>query len=134
VYVDPHTKKSTVEARRGGGAKEAQQWTKGSETGTKKIGRNCKKKNSKNIKTDRKVIQQNTKTKTEMEEAVDEEKGWGASGLGTSSKLLEPGAKGMWGGGMAEATSPPLLLRRSGGWGGGSLAKAKEPYIWPRKT
>jgi hypothetical protein len=32
-----------VEARRGGGATEAQQWTEGSETGVKKIGRNCKK-------------------------------------------------------------------------------------------
>jgi hypothetical protein len=65
---------------------------------------------------------------------VDEEKGWGAPGLGTSSKLLESGAKGMWGEGMAEATFPLLLLRRSGGRGGGGLAKAKEPYIWPRKT
>jgi ribosome recycling factor len=33
-----------VEARRGGGAKEAQQWTEGSETSVKKISRNCKKK------------------------------------------------------------------------------------------
>jgi hypothetical protein len=33
-----------VEARRGGGAKEAQQLTEGSETGSKKIGINCKKK------------------------------------------------------------------------------------------
>jgi hypothetical protein len=32
-----------VEARRGGGAKEAQQWTEGSEIGAEKIGRNCKK-------------------------------------------------------------------------------------------
>jgi hypothetical protein len=37
-----------------------------------------------------------------------------APGLGTSSKLLEPGAKGMWGGGMAEAIPPPLQLRPSG--------------------
>jgi hypothetical protein len=35
------------------------------------------KKNSKNTETDRKVIQQNTKTKTGMEEAGDEEKGRG---------------------------------------------------------
>jgi hypothetical protein len=48
MYFDPRTKKSTVEARRDKGAKEAQQWTEGSETGAKKIGRNCKKKNSKN--------------------------------------------------------------------------------------
>jgi hypothetical protein len=33
-----------VEARRGGGAKEAQQWTEGSETGAEKIGSNYKKK------------------------------------------------------------------------------------------
>jgi hypothetical protein len=32
-----------VEARCDGGAKEAQQWTEGSETGAEKIGRNCKK-------------------------------------------------------------------------------------------
>jgi hypothetical protein len=32
-----------VEARRGGGAKEPQQWTKGNETGAEKIDRNCKK-------------------------------------------------------------------------------------------
>jgi hypothetical protein len=32
-----------VEARHGGGAKEAQQWTEGSETGAKKIDRNYKK-------------------------------------------------------------------------------------------
>jgi hypothetical protein len=42
-----------------------------------------------------------------MEEAGDEEKGWGAPGLGTSSKLLEPYTKGTWGGGM-EAIPPPL--------------------------
>jgi hypothetical protein len=67
-----------VEARRGGGAKKAQQWTGGSETGAEKIGRNCKKKkNSKNIETDRKLIQQDTKTKTRIEEAWDEEKGRG---------------------------------------------------------
>jgi hypothetical protein len=49
-----------------------------------------------------------------MEEAGDEEKGLGAPGLGTSSKVLEPGVKGTWGRGMVEAISPPLLLRRSG--------------------
>jgi hypothetical protein len=38
-----------VEARLGGGAKEAQQWTEGSETGAEKIGRNCKKKLKKHI-------------------------------------------------------------------------------------
>jgi hypothetical protein len=32
-----------VEARRGGDAKEAQQWTEGSETGAEKIGINYKK-------------------------------------------------------------------------------------------
>jgi chitodextrinase len=32
-----------VEARRGRGAKEAQQWTEGNETNAEKIGRNCKK-------------------------------------------------------------------------------------------
>jgi hypothetical protein len=128
LYVDPHTKKSTVEARHGGGAKEAQQLTEGSETSAEKINRNCKKKNSKNTETDRKVIQQNTRTKIGMEEAVDEEKGWGAPSLGTLSKLLEPGVKETWGGGMEEATPPPLLLQRSGGrGGGGGLAEAKEP-------
>jgi hypothetical protein len=53
-----------VEACRSGGAKEAQQWTEGSETGAEKIGRNCKK-TKKNTETDRKVIQQNTKQKLE---------------------------------------------------------------------
>jgi hypothetical protein len=36
-----------VEADRGGGAKEAQQWTEGNETSTEKISRNCKKKKKK---------------------------------------------------------------------------------------
>jgi hypothetical protein len=64
----------------------------------------------------RKVIQQNTKTKTEMEEAgeEEEEKGLGAPGLGTSSKLLEPGVKGTWGVGMASAIPTPLQLLHSG--------------------
>jgi hypothetical protein len=53
-----------VKARRSGGAKKAQQWTEGSETGAEKIGRNCKKL-KKNTETDRKVIQQNTKQKLE---------------------------------------------------------------------
>jgi hypothetical protein len=68
---------------------------------------------AKKLKKHKKLIHQNTKTKTEMEEAGEEEKGQGAPGLGTSSKLLEPGAKGTWGGGMAEAIPPPLQLRRS---------------------
>jgi hypothetical protein len=38
-----------------------------------------------------------------MDEVGEEEKGQGAPGLGTSSKLLEPGAKG-------EAIPPPLQL------------------------
>jgi hypothetical protein len=65
-----------VEARRGGGAKEAQQWTEGSETGAEKIGRNCKKK----LKKHRNRQKSNTakhQTKTGMEEAGDEEKGRG---------------------------------------------------------
>jgi hypothetical protein len=33
----------TLIAHRGGGTKEAQQWTEGSETGVEKIGINCKK-------------------------------------------------------------------------------------------
>jgi hypothetical protein len=45
-----------MEARRSGGAKEAQQWTEGSEIGAEKIGRNYKK-TQKNTETDRKVIQ-----------------------------------------------------------------------------
>jgi hypothetical protein len=49
-----------VEARRGGGAKNAQQWMEGNETGMEKINRNYKK-TQKNTETDRKVIQQNTK-------------------------------------------------------------------------
>jgi hypothetical protein len=32
-----------MEARRGGGAKEVQEWTEGSETSAEKIGRNYKK-------------------------------------------------------------------------------------------
>jgi hypothetical protein len=58
-------KEEHVEACRSGGAKEAQQWTEGSETGAEKIGRNCKKTQKKNTETDRKVIQQNTKQKLE---------------------------------------------------------------------
>jgi hypothetical protein len=61
-----------MEACRGGGVKEAHQWMEGSETGAEKIGRNCKKTHKKK---DRKVIQQNTKTKTGMKEVGDEEKG-----------------------------------------------------------
>jgi hypothetical protein len=44
-----------MEARRGGGAKEAQQWTEGSETSAEKIGINCKN-TQKNTETDIKVI------------------------------------------------------------------------------
>jgi hypothetical protein len=65
-----------VEARRSGGAKEAQQWTEGSETGAEKIGRNCKK----NSKKHRNLQKSNTakyQTKTIMEEAGDEKKGQG---------------------------------------------------------
>jgi hypothetical protein len=42
--------------------KEAQQWTKDSETGAEKIGRNCKK-NSKNTKTGRKKYSKTPKQK-----------------------------------------------------------------------
>jgi hypothetical protein len=45
-----------MEARRGGDAKEAQQWMEDSETNAEKIDKNCKKKKLKNIETDRKVI------------------------------------------------------------------------------
>jgi hypothetical protein len=69
-----------MEARRDGGVKEAQQWTEGSETNAKKISKNW------------------------IEEAGDEEKGREALGLGTSSKLLEPGVKGTWEGGMTAVT------------------------------
>ena len=79
------------------------------------------KKNPKNTETDRKVIEQNTKTNTGMEEAGEEEKGRGALGLGTSSKLLEPSAKGMWG------VPPPLQLWCSGRVEGWRLAIAKKP-------
>jgi hypothetical protein len=56
-----------VEARRGRGAKKAQQWTEGNKTDAKKINRNYKK-NPKNTEIDIKVIQQNTKTNIETEE------------------------------------------------------------------
>jgi hypothetical protein len=60
-----------------------------------------------------------------MEEAGEEEKGRGAPGLGTSSKLLEPGVKGTWGGGMA---SPTIMAF----WeGGGSWLKLKNPKELP---
>jgi hypothetical protein len=64
-----------MEARRSGGAKEAQQWTEGSETGAEKIGRNCKKtqKNTNRQKSNTAKYQ----TKTRMEEAGDEKKGRG---------------------------------------------------------
>jgi hypothetical protein len=70
-------------------------------------------KNSKNTETDKNVIQQNTKTKIGIEEVGEEEKGRGALSLGTSNKLLEPGAKGTCGGGMTEAIPPPLQLRQT---------------------
>jgi hypothetical protein len=83
---------------------------------------------TKNTETDRKVIQQNTKTNTGMEEVREEEKGLGAPSLGTSSKLLEPNAKGTWGGGMAHP--PSLLPCNCGVLGGGwQLAEAKKPYL-----
>jgi hypothetical protein len=120
-----------VEARRGGGAKKAQQWTEGSETGVEKIGRNCKKKTQKTQKQTEKKYIKTPKQNTGMEEAGEEEKGRGAPGLGTSSKLLEPGAKGTWGGGMAEAIPPPLQLwlseRGGGGW---RLAEAKNILLY----
>jgi hypothetical protein len=58
-----------------------------------------------------------------MEEVGEEENGQGAPSLGTSSKLLEPNAKGTWGGGMTEAILPPLHFLRGGWW----LAEAKKP-------
>jgi hypothetical protein len=64
-----------VEARRGGGAKKAQQWTKGSETDAEKIGRNCKKKKHKKQKKKKKKKSNTSKhqNKTGMEEAGEEE-------------------------------------------------------------
>jgi hypothetical protein len=60
-----------------------------------------------------------------MEEAGEEEKGRGAPGLGTSSKLLEPDVKGTWGGWMA---SPTIMAF----WeGGGSWLKLKNPKELP---
>jgi hypothetical protein len=56
-----------------------------------------------------------------MEEAGEEEKGRGAPGLETSSKLLEPGMKGTWGGGMA---SPTIMAFWEGGW---QLVETKKP-------
>jgi hypothetical protein len=61
-----------VEARRGGGAKKLSNGWR-----TAKLGREDWQKNLKNTEIDRKVIQQNTKPKTGMEEAGDEEKGRG---------------------------------------------------------
>jgi hypothetical protein len=40
----------------------------------------------------------------------------GAPGLRTSNKLLEPGAKGTCGGGMAEAIPPPLQATVTAFW------------------
>jgi hypothetical protein len=57
-----------------------------------------------------------------MEEAGKEEKGWGALGLRTSNKLLEPGAKGTCGGGMAEAIPPPLQATVTAFWERGVAA------------
>jgi hypothetical protein len=50
-----------------------------------------------------------------------------APGLGTSSKLLEPGAKGMWGGGMAGRGHPSSPAVTTFWKGGGGLAEAKKP-------
>jgi hypothetical protein len=65
-----------VEAHRSGGAKEAQQWTEGSETRAEKIGRNCKKKLKKRRNKQKSNIAK-YQTKTGMEEAGDEKKGRG---------------------------------------------------------
>jgi hypothetical protein len=82
-----------VEADRGGGAKEAQQWTEGSETGTEKISRNCKKKLKKHRNRQKSNLAKH-QNKNRDRGGRDEEKGRRAPGLGTSSKLIEPGAKG----------------------------------------
>jgi hypothetical protein len=62
-----------MEARRGGGAKEAQEWTEGRETSAKKIGRNYKK-TKKNTGIDRKVNIAKHQNKIGMEKAGDEKK------------------------------------------------------------
>jgi hypothetical protein len=62
-----------MEARRGGGAKEAQEWTEGSETGAEKIGRNCKKKLKKRKNRQKSNIAKH-QNKIGMEKAGDEEK------------------------------------------------------------
>jgi hypothetical protein len=57
-----------------------------------------------------------------MKEAGEEEKGWGVSGLGTSSKLLESNAKEMLGG--CHPSSPAITAFWERGW---RLAEAKKP-------
>jgi hypothetical protein len=66
-----------VEARPSGGAKEAQQWTEGSETGTEKIGINYKKNSKKKHRNRQKSNTAKYQTKTRMEEARDEKNGRG---------------------------------------------------------
>jgi hypothetical protein len=109
VYIDPVQRRAWWKLVAVGGTKKAQQWTEGSKTGAEKIGRNCKNHRNRHKSNTAKHL-----NKIGMEEAKEEEKGREAPGLGTSSKLLESGAKWTWEGGMAEAIPPPLQLRRSG--------------------
>jgi hypothetical protein len=53
-----------------------------------------------------------------MEEAGEEEKGWVTPSLGTSSKLLEPGA------GHPSSLAVTAFWERGGGW---RLTEAKKP-------
>jgi hypothetical protein len=94
-----------VEARRGGGVKEAQQWTEAAKLARRRSAETVKK--LKKHKNRQKSNTAKHQTKLGMEKAGMRKRD-GAPGLGTSSKLLEPSARGTWGGGMVEAIPPPL--------------------------
>jgi hypothetical protein len=80
-----------------------------------KIGRNCKK-----LKKHRNKMKRNT-TKHQNKNRDGGGGGRGKGMGGTSSKLLEPGVKGTWGGWMA---SPTIMAFWEGGW---QLVETKKP-------
>jgi hypothetical protein len=77
VYVDPVQRRARWKLVVVGARKKLSNGWRAAKLARKRSAETIKKKNSKNTETDRKVIQQNIKTKTGMEEAGDEKKGQG---------------------------------------------------------
>jgi hypothetical protein len=75
VYVDPVQRRAQWKLVAVGTRKKLSNGRRAAKPTRRRSTKTAKK--LKNIETDRKVIQQNTKTKTGMEEAGDEEKGRG---------------------------------------------------------